>query len=99
MSLQRSSKSKNPALRSLLGVIQIQRTLGKQNTPKPCAMLTLIWWLETHFPSLQFQHIQTKDETQEIENIVRFVNRGFPVLVAVSHINVEGHIILVAGYE
>jgi hypothetical protein len=57
------------------------------------------WWLEKHFPSLRFQYIQTRDETQAIENIVRFINGGFPVLVAVSHINVQGHIILVTGYE
>jgi hypothetical protein len=57
------------------------------------------WWLENYFPLLTFQYIQTKDETQAIENIVRFINWGFPVLVAVSHINVEGHIILVTGYE
>ena len=57
------------------------------------------WWLENHFPSLNFQYIQTKDETLAIENIMRFINGGFPVLVAVSHINVEGHIILVTGYE
>ncbi len=57
------------------------------------------WWLEQHFPSLRFQYMQTRDETQAIENIVRFINGGFPVLVAVSHINVEGHIILVIGYE
>jgi len=57
------------------------------------------WWLEQHFPWLQFQYIQTRDEARAIENIVRFINGGFPVLVAVSHINVAGHIILVIGYE
>ena len=57
------------------------------------------WWLEKHFPTLQFQYIQTRDETQAVEDIVRFVNGGLPVLVAVSHVNVQGHIILVTGYE
>jgi peptidase C39-like protein len=63
------------------------------------AHVNMKWWLETHFPSLQFQYIQTKDETHAIESIIRFINGGFPVLVAVSHINVEGHIILIIGYE
>lgn len=31
--------------------------------------------------------------------MVRFVDGGFPVLVAVSHARVPGHIILVIGYE
>jgi hypothetical protein len=57
------------------------------------------WWLEQHFPGLQFQYLQTRDEAWATENIVRFINGGFPVLVAVSHINVAGHIILVIGYE
>jgi len=57
------------------------------------------WWLETYFSGLRFHYIQTKDEIQAIENIVRFINGGFPVLVAVSHVNVEGHIILIIGYE
>jgi hypothetical protein len=57
------------------------------------------WWLEIHFRFLRFHYIQTKDEALAIESIVRFINSGFPVLVAVSHINVEGHIILVTGYE
>ncbi len=57
------------------------------------------WWLEKHFPSLKFHYIQTADEVQAIEGIVRFINGGFPVLVSVSHIHVAGHIILVTGYE
>jgi len=71
-----------------------QETVEERN-----AHANMKWWLENYFPSLTFQYIQTKDETQAIENIVRFINWGFPVLVAVSHINVEGHIILVTGYE
>ena len=57
------------------------------------------WWLEKRFPSLRFEYIQTKSEIQAIEKIVNFINSGFPVLVAVSHINVQGHIILITGYE
>jgi hypothetical protein len=57
------------------------------------------WWLEQHFPTVRFEYLQIKDETQALEQIVRFIDGGFPVLVAVSHINVEGHIVLVTGYE
>jgi Peptidase_C39 like family len=57
------------------------------------------WWLEKHFPMLRFQYIQTTDEAKAVETIVRSIDGGFPVLVAVSHVNVEGHIVLVTGYE
>ncbi len=57
------------------------------------------WWLEVHFPTLHFEYISTHDEARAIESIVRFIDGGFPVMVAVSHVNVEGHIILVVGYE
>src|SRR5207247_10809262 len=57
------------------------------------------WWLEVHFPSLHFEYITTTDEARAVESIVRFIDGGFPVMVAVSHVNVEGHIILVVGYE
>jgi len=57
------------------------------------------WWLEQRFPSLSFNYVTTRDETVAIENIVRFIDSGFPVLVSVSHANVPGHIIVVMGYE
>jgi hypothetical protein len=57
------------------------------------------WWLERHFPRLRFEYIQTRDQIQALESIVRFVDGGFPVLMSVSHVNVPGHIILVVGYE
>jgi hypothetical protein len=63
------------------------------------AHLNMKWWLEQHFPRLKFEYSSTKDETLVIEKVVKYINGGFPVLVAVSHINVEGHIILVVGYE
>jgi len=56
------------------------------------------WWLEQHFPSLRFEYIQTHRENDALEAIVRFIDRGFPVLVSVSHSRVKGHIILVTGY-
>jgi hypothetical protein len=63
------------------------------------AHLNMKWWLEQHFPSLRFEYIQTNHEDAAVEAIVRFIDRGFPVLVSVSHARVAGHIILVTGYE
>jgi hypothetical protein len=56
------------------------------------------WWLERHFPSVPFQYLHTDREDRAIEAIIRFIDRGFPVLVSVSHERVKGHIILVTGY-
>lgn len=57
------------------------------------------WWLEDRFPTLNFQYVTTGLEWEAIDRIVGFIDSGFPVLVAVSHANVEGHIVLVIGYE
>jgi hypothetical protein len=74
-----------------------------ENPARPSKVLNahanMKWWLEKRFPSLRFQYIQTTSEIQAIEKIVSFINAGFPVLVSVSHINVQGHIILITGYE
>lgn len=50
------------------------------------------WWLERHFPSLRFQYIQENHEDRALESIVRSIDGGFPVLVAISHARVHGHI-------
>jgi len=57
------------------------------------------WWLENHFPNITFTYETVMLPYQAVEKIVGYINGGFPVLVAVSHVNVEGHIILVIGYE
>jgi hypothetical protein len=57
------------------------------------------WWLEDHYPTLTFQYVTTNDEAKAIETVVQSIDRGFPVLVAVSHAKVAGHIILAVGYE
>lgn len=58
------------------------------------------WWLELYFsPPLKFSYEDTKDQFVALERIVKFIDQGFPVLVSVSHINVDGHIILVIGYD
>lgn len=57
------------------------------------------WWLERHFPSVAFEYHTISDEAQALEKIIEFIDGGMPVLVSVSHADVEGHIILVVGYE
>jgi hypothetical protein len=57
------------------------------------------WWLERHFPTLQFEYLTLTDAGRALEKIVTFLNAGMPVLVSVSHARVDGHIILVVGYE
>ena len=57
------------------------------------------WWLEQRFPRINFEYSTERMQAAVVDKIVSYVDRGFPVLVAVSHIRVEGHIILVVGYE
>jgi hypothetical protein len=57
------------------------------------------WWLERHFPSVPFEYHTITDEALALEKIIEFIDAGMPVLVSVSHADVEGHIILVVGYE
>jgi hypothetical protein len=57
------------------------------------------WWLESYFPTLKFFYGDTKDQLIALDRITTFIDQGFPVLVSVSHIKVDGHIILVVGYE
>jgi len=57
------------------------------------------WWLEKHFSTLKFKYMQLTKEDLALQAIIGFIDSGFPVLVAVNHARVEGHIILVVGYE
>jgi hypothetical protein len=57
------------------------------------------WWLERYFPLLRFEYHTTTDEVRACEKVIEFINFGIPVLMSVSHARVEGHIILVVGYE
>jgi hypothetical protein len=57
------------------------------------------WWLEMHFPRVKFEYLTTLDPIAALTSIVRFIDKGFPVMMSVSHASVEGHIILVIGYE
>lgn len=57
------------------------------------------WWLEKHFTTLKFKYMQLTKEDLAVQAIIAFIDSGFPVLVSISHARVEGHIILVTGYE
>ena len=92
-------QSTGAANRDILDIWKDINTDPKRPSMMRNAHSNMKWWLEKYFPRLNFQYIQTRDETQATEKIVRFINGGFPVLVAVSHISVQGHIILVTGYE
>lgn len=59
----------------------------------------MLWWLQEHFPNINFEYSSTNDEYKAMDEIVGYIDGGFPVLVAVSHARVEGHIVLVIGYE
>jgi hypothetical protein len=63
------------------------------------AHANLKWWLERYFARLRFEYVTLTDEAVAIERIIQFVDGGMPVLMSVSHARVEGHIILVVGYE
>jgi len=57
------------------------------------------WWLEQNYPNLVFEYTSTKLDFEAIDKVVYHINRGYPVLMAVNHELVEGHIVLVTGYE
>lgn len=57
------------------------------------------WWLEQKFPRINFEYSSEKVPAKVVDKIVGYIDKGFPVLVAVSHSRVAGHIILVVGYE
>jgi hypothetical protein len=57
------------------------------------------WWLEQNYPKFIFEYSTLKLEFEAIEKVVFHIDRGFPVLMAVNHELVEGHIVLVVGYE
>ena len=94
---------KNDAGAVNLRPVDIYDTINKDpkrpNKKFTNAHANMKWWLEQRFPTLTFQYITTALDFEAIDDIVGFIDSGFPVLVAVSHANVEGHIVLVMGYE
>lgn len=83
--------------------VDIYQTINKDpNRPQKKfanAHSNMKWWLEQRFPTLKIQYLTTALEYEAIDDIVGFIDSGFPVLVAVSHANVQGHIVLVIGYQ
>ena len=63
------------------------------------AHINLKWWLEQRFRRIKFDYSTVSWPSIALERIVRFINGGLPVLVSVSHSRVEGHIVLVVGYQ
>lgn len=63
------------------------------------AHANLKWWLEKYFRPLRFEYSTLTDATLAVERMIGYIDGSMPVLVSVSHANVEGHIILVVGYE
>lgn len=60
----------------------------------------MMWWLESRYaPELHCDYFSEKNEAKAIAFIVRHIDAGFPVIASVSHAKVEGHIVLVVGYE
>jgi len=56
------------------------------------------WWLQRRFPKLKFELSWVYEEVA-VRKLVDYINSGSPVLMAVSHARVPGHIMLAIGYE
>jgi hypothetical protein len=60
----------------------------------------MVWWLEKRYdPPLKFSYLTSHFIDPAIDNVVRFIDGGFPVIASVSHQAVKGHIILIVGYD
>jgi Peptidase_C39 like family len=57
------------------------------------------WWLQARFPTLKFEYLESVREDRALQEIIHYIDGDFPVIVSVSHSNVDGHIILAVGYE
>jgi hypothetical protein len=87
------------AARSILDIWKdVNESAGRPSQIRN-AHANLKWWLEHRFPQQRFEYLTITDEVVALERIIRFIDGGYPVLVAVSHARVPGHIVLVVGYE
>jgi Peptidase_C39 like family len=91
-------QSTSGGYRRIVDIYEDINTGTKRPVQHENAHANMKWWLEQHFPSLKFEYIRTTREDKAIEAIVGCIDRGYPVLVSVSHARVKGHIILVTGY-
>jgi hypothetical protein len=78
---------------------EINQSAERPNKTHQNAHENMKWWLQRRFTRLKFKWNYLPDEGRALETIVRCIDDGFPVIVSVSHANVDGHIILVVGYE
>lgn len=92
-------ESTGAADRDILDIWKDVNQSKERPSPYRNAHVNFKWWLEIYFTTLSFYYGDTKDQLTALERIISFIDQGFPVLVSVSHINVDGHIILVVGYE
>jgi hypothetical protein len=76
----------------------VNKGVGRPDTTHTNSHLNFKWWLEQRFPKLKFDLIWVNEEIAG-PKIVGYIDRGSPVLMAVSHARVEGHIMLTIGYE
>jgi hypothetical protein len=59
----------------------------------------MMWWLGQNYPTLKFEKKSTKDAATALWIIRTSIDSGFPLMASVSHENVEGHIVLIVGYD
>lgn len=59
----------------------------------------MMWWLSQNFPLLKFEKTEIKDPSVALALIKIAIDSGFPLMASVSHEKVEGHIVLVIGYD
>lgn len=77
---------------------EINAGQGRPNTKSDNAHENFKWWLQRRFPKLKFELSWVYEEAA-VRKLVDYINNGSPVLMAVSHARVAGHIMLAIGYE
>lgn len=100
MYLERVSPPSSPNAASLDIVAIKQEINSAQGRPssKENAHENFKWWLQRRFPKLKFELSWVYEEVA-IRKLVDYIDNGSPVLMAVSHARVPGHIMLAIGYE
>lgn len=101
--LRRSSTAGQRAIGDIFTDINTNTAPKGKTDPRPSKAKNhhdnMMWWLKQHYPSLQFAKTTTKDPAMALWLIRKSINSGFPLMASVSHANVEGHIVLIVGYD